>query len=164
MTYRRLTSEELAPLEQKFIQFLVSNTITGDDWKQMKERRPEQAMGLVDIFSDIVFEETLKKVSFLKQSTAKELHIFNFLADKIVLIGLVANADSPIDFTKDDSWLKNLQNTVQRTSSGEVGVSFFQNEKKYTEQREIELFKMLENGCRITDNYLFDALKKLVIM
>jgi hypothetical protein len=154
MTYRRLTNEELAPLEQKFIQFLVSNTITGDDWKQMKERRPEQAMGLIDIFSDIIFEETLKKVSFLKQATPKELHIFHFKEDKIELIGLVANVDSPIDFIKDDSWLKNLQNT-------EGGVSFFQNEKKYTEQREIELFKMLENGCRITDNYLFDALKKL---
>ena len=155
MIFRRLTNEELAPLEKKFIQFLVSNTITSDDWANMKTRRPEQAMGLIDIFSDIIFEETLKKVSYLKQTTTKELNVFYFGEDKVAFIGLVADADTTIDFTENDNWLKNLKNT-------EGGVSFLQTEKKYTEQRELEIFKMLENGCRITDNFLFESLKKVV--
>ena len=155
MTFRRLTNEELAPLEKKFIQFLVSHTITGDDWAKMKERRPEQAMGLIDIFSDLMFEETLKKVQFLKQAEPKELKIFHCKEGKIELLGLVANENAVIDFTKDDNWLKNLKYT-------EGGVSFFKTEKKYAEVREIEIFKMIESGCRITDGYLFDVLQKLV--
>lgn len=154
MKFRRLTNEELAPLEKKFIQFLVANTITGDDWAKMKERRPEQAMGLVDIFSELMFEETFMKVQYLKQATPKELHIFYFDKDKIQLLGLVANKDSAIDFTKDDEWLKNLQNT-------EGGISFFQTEKKYSDSREVEIFKLIENGCRISDSYLYDTLRKL---
>ena len=78
MKFRRLTNEELKPLEKKFIQFLVTNTITGEDWAKMKERRPEQALGLVDIFSDLMFEETLKKIQYLKQATTNELRIFYF--------------------------------------------------------------------------------------
>ncbi len=156
MTFRRLTTEELVPLEKKFIQFLVSNTITGDDWANMKERRPEQAMGLIDIFSDIVFEETLKKVFFLKQTTPKKLNLFHFKEETIELIGLEAAENTAIDFTENENWLKNLQNT-------EGGVYFFKTEKKYTEQREITIFKMLENGARITDNYLFETMQKLAV-
>ena len=152
MKFRRLTNEELAPLEKKFIQFLVSNTITGDDWAIMKERRPEQAMGLVDIFSDLMFEETLMKVQYLKQATPKELHIFYFDKDKIELLGLVAKENTDIDFTKDDEWLKNLE---------KGGISFFQTEKKYSDSREVEIFKMIEKGCRISDSYLYDTLRKL---
>lgn len=161
MKFRRLTNAELAPLEKKFIQFLVANTITGDDWAKMKERRPEQAMSLVDIFSDLMFEETFMKVQFLKQATPKELHVFYFDKDKIELLGLVADTHTAIDFTKDDEWLKNLQNTVREDSFGEGSVSFFQTEKKYSDSREVEIFKMIENGCRISDSYLYDTLRKL---
>lgn len=155
MTFRRLTNEELAPLEKKFIQFLVSNTITGDDWAKMKERRPEQAMGLIDIFSDIIFEESLKKVQFLTLTLPKELKIFYFKEDGIELLGLGVDENSMIDFTKGEEWLKSLQHT-------EGGVSVFKTEKKYAETREVEIFKMIESGCRITDNYLYEMLQKIV--
>ena len=162
MKFRRLTNEELAPLEKKFIQFLVANTITGDDWAKMKERRPEQAMGLVDIFSDLMFEETFMKVHYLTQKTPKELHVFYFDKEKIQLLGLVAGENTAIDFTKDDEWLKNLQNIIGNPDNiGKGGISFFQTEKEYADPREVEIFKMIENGCRISDCYLYDTLKKL---
>ncbi len=161
MKFRRLTNEELAPLEKKFIQFLVANTITGDDWAKMKERRPEQAMTLVDIFSDLMFEEAFMKVKYLKQATPRELHIFYFDKEKILLLGLVADKNTAIDFTKDDNWLKILQNTVREDSFGEGGVSYFQTEKSYSDLREVEIFKLIENGCRISDSYLYDTLRKL---
>ena len=154
MLYRRLTDEELEPLEKKFIQFLVANTITADDWANMKERRPEQAAQMVDIFSDVVFEETLRKVQFLKQTTPKELRIFRCGADKIELLGLVVEKNSAIDFSKDDTWLKNDIFT-------EGGISFFNVEKSYSEKRESQIFKMIENGCRITDAFLFQMLEAL---
>ncbi len=154
MKFRRLTHEELKPLEKKFIQFLVANTITGEDWAKMKERRPEQAMGLVDIFSDLMFEETLKNIQYLKQATTNELRIFYFDKDKIELLSLIANENTSIDFTNDGEWLPKLKNT-------EGSVSYYQTEKKYTNTREVDIFKMIENGCRISDSYLYDSLKKL---
>ena len=162
MTFRRLTNEELAPLEKKFIQFLVSNTITGDDWAKMKERRPEQAMGLIDIFSDIIFEESLKKVQFLTLTLPKELKIFYFKEDGIELLGLGVDENSMIDFTKGEEWLKSLQHTDLSSGTHEGGVSVFKTEKKYAETREVEIFKMIESGCRITDSYLHDMLQKIV--
>ena len=154
MKFRRLTNEELKPLEKKFIQFLVANTITGEDWAKMKEQRPEHALKLVDIFSDLMFEETLKKIQYLKQATTNELRIFYFDKDKIELLSLVSNENIDLDFTKDDEWLKKLQNT-------EGGISFFKTEKNYTHTREVEIFKMIENGCRISDSYLYDLIQKL---
>ena len=154
MKFRRLTNEELEPLEKKFIQFLVANTITGDDWAKMKERRPEQAMGLVDIFSDLMFHESLIKVQYLKQATPNELRIFYFNTDNIELLSLIVNENAAIDFTNDEEWLKKLQIT-------EGGISFYKTEKKYSDSREVEIFKMIENGCRISDSYLYDTLQKL---
>ena len=154
MKFRRLTNEELQPLEKKFIQFLVANTITGDDWAKMKERRPEQAMGLVDIFSDLMFHESLIKVQYLKQATPNELRIFYFNTDNIELLSLIVNENAAIDFTNDEEWLKKLQIT-------EGGISFYKTEKKYSDSREVEIFKMIENGCRISDSYLYDTLQKL---
>ncbi len=153
MTFRRLTNEELAPLEKKFIQFLVSHTITGDDWAKMKERRPEQAMGLIDIFSDLMFEEAMKKVQFLLLIKPNSLKIYHCKADKIALLGLKLDDKSTIDFTKEDTWLKELQE-----SGEEVGI--INSEKEYAEPREVQIFKMIEIGCRITDSFLHDTILK----
>ena len=59
MKFRRLTNEELQELEKEFVQFLVSNTVTADDWEKIKEDNPERAEGLIEIFSDIVFEKVI---------------------------------------------------------------------------------------------------------
>jgi hypothetical protein len=141
--------EELVPLEKKFIQFLVANTITGEDWALMKERRPEQAMGLVDIFSDLMFYEAMKKVEYLIHAEPKSLKIFHCQTDTIELIGLNANENTTIDFTKNGNWFKEYT---------EGALSFFTTEKKYTESREVEIFKMIENSCRITDSFLHDTI------
>ena len=37
MKYRRLTNEELAELEKEFVRFLVSNTVTSEDWEKINE-------------------------------------------------------------------------------------------------------------------------------
>ena len=56
MKYRRLDQNELKTLEKDFIEFLASQSITADEWENM---RKEQQLGLIDIFSDLVFEKVL---------------------------------------------------------------------------------------------------------
>jgi hypothetical protein len=153
MKYRRLTIEELQNLEQRFIQFLVANTITGADWAKLKTDEPEQASRLIDIFSEMMFETSLKKVQYLKLRTVKEMKVFRCDADKIVLMGLLADEKTPVDFTQ----LIDLKEIMHHTE----GLSIYRTEKTFDGNREQELFKMMETGCLISDNQLFDLLEKL---
>jgi Family of unknown function (DUF6495) len=150
MTFRRLNSDELAALEKPFIKFLVANTITGSDWEKMKTQEPERASKMLDIFSDFIFEERLRKVEFIQHQEPKELRLFKCTDDKIYLIGLQVDADSDIDFTKQADLAKMSVNTE--------GVNIYRAEKKYTRGREREIFELLESGCRIADGGLFDVL------
>ncbi|MBL7818149.1 MAG: hypothetical protein JNL70_24275 [Saprospiraceae bacterium] len=148
MKYRRLTNEELIPLEKKFIQFLVANTITADDWTKMKERRPQQALGLIDIFSDLIFEESMKKVEYLMYIQPKQIIVYRCGPDIIDMLGLVFDSDSDIDFTKNSNWFDELKNNHK-------DIDIVRKQKHYADAREIEVFKLIESGCRITDDVFY---------
>jgi phosphoserine aminotransferase len=156
MTFRRLNSDELSALEKPFIKFLVANTITGDDWAKMKTQEAERAFKLVDIFSDFIFEERLKKVEFIQHQEPKELRLFKCTDDKMLLIGLQVDADSTIDFTQTNDLAK-IGDLITHNETIK-GVNIYRAEKKYTRGREREIFEMLENGCRISEGNLFEVL------
>ena len=61
MKYTRLTKEQLEELHQEFINFLATQSITGEEWKQIKEKQPEFAEQELDIFSDLIWEGVLSK-------------------------------------------------------------------------------------------------------
>ena len=153
MKYRRLTDIELGKLENRFIQFLVANTITGDDWAKIKVEKPEEASKLIDIFSEMMFETSLKKVEYLKFSEPKDIKIFQCSADSITLMGLTADDKTPVDFTQPFD-TKQIMQYID-------GLCIYRSEKKYNGNREQELFKMMETGCLITDGLLFGMLEKL---
>ena len=56
MKYRRLTLEELEPLENEFIDFLVVNGIIADDWRHLLAHDLEKSNQIIDAFSEVVFE------------------------------------------------------------------------------------------------------------
>jgi hypothetical protein len=153
MKYRRLTDTEFQLLEKKFINFLVANTITGDDWAYLKKDKPEQADKLLDIFSDMVFESSLKNIEYLKFREVKDIKIFHCGKEFMTLLGLCADEKTVIDFTQELDIKQIMLNTD--------GLSIYKNEKKYSQNREQELFKMMETGCRISDGYLYNILEKL---
>jgi hypothetical protein len=150
MTFRRLNSDELAALEKPFIKFLVANTITGSDWEKMKTQEPERASKMLDIFSDFIFEERLRKVEFIQHQEPKELRLFKCTDDTIYLIGLQVDADSNIDFTR--------QTDLTKMGVSTEGVNIYRAEKKYTRGREREIFELLESGCRVSEGGLFEVL------
>jgi Family of unknown function (DUF6495) len=150
MTFRRLNTDELAALEKPFINFLVANTITGDDWAKMKTHEPERASKMLDIFSDFIFEERLRKVQFLQHQEPKELRLFKCTDDKMLLIGVQVAENSTIDFTKEAD--------LTKINADTEGVQLYRAEKKYTRGREREIFELLENGCSISEHSWFDTL------
>lgn len=154
MKYKRLVAEELYALEKEFITFLSSAQITGLDWDKMKKNEQEKAEELIDVFSDLVYEKVMSKIFFLEFRDKKELNIFHFEDDKIVLNGIRMKEDSSINLLSDDlfsEWNANKSNEI----------SIIKTEKVYIKERGIEIFEMLEKGCYITDDKLFKAIADL---
>ena len=59
MKYTRLTKEQFEELNQEFINFLATQSITAEEWKEIKEQKPEVAEEELDVFSDLVWEGVL---------------------------------------------------------------------------------------------------------
>lgn len=134
--YRLLSAEELKELEPDFIKYLVVNGITADDWKKLKVETPEKANNIVDLFSDVVFEKILRSAKFIKQKTAFALKCVKCNSEEMILFAL--NSEKENDFEN---------------------ATMFKGVKKYNENRELAIFKMLQNGFEITKGEEFEKLK-----
>ncbi len=157
MKYRRLTVEELEQLEQDFIRFLATNSITGEDWVKMKSNNPKKSNEFIDLFSDLIFDRTLKKVEHLEFKTPNDIKLFHCLENKIVMLGLFIEGNSDIDFTKPT----NPQSMLDQLKKSSAQLKLYQAEKQFSKQREMELFEMMENGCLISKGELFRTLQQL---
>lgn len=155
MKYKRLRPEELQALEKEFVNFLASAQITGPDWEKMKEKELEKANELIDVFSNLVYDKVLRKIKFLEFRDAKTLNIFKCTEGKIKLLGLRVNESSTLDLTTPDVLSKWNQN-----NSGNVTV--VRTEKNYSKERELEMFDLLQTGCLITDDRLYNLLRGMI--
>lgn len=157
MKYRRLAVDELKELEPEFIRFLAANSIPGPDWEKMLKSSPDKANQFIDQFSDIVMERTLKNIKYLEYRTKDDIKVFNCKEDNIVLMGLMIDGESPIDLRKD----LQVAEMVASLNQSNATLKTYRAEKTYSKEREVELFEMLENGCMITNEKLFDSIKNL---
>jgi len=158
MKYRRLTIEELETLEKEFVQFLAANHITAPDWIKLKSTDSTKVEELIGIFSDIVMEQTLKKLKYLDFISPKDIKTFYCGSDTIYLMGLrmketVSHNFTELTLPKDlDALLKDPESNLAVYSAS----------KSYKDSREKELFQMLEHGCLISkEGELFKLLKTL---
>lgn len=159
MKYRRLTIEELNDMENEFVRFLVSNGVTADDWEKIKVENPTKADGLINIFSDVVFDKVLEKVKYIEFRTPNDIKTFRCLEDKIELLGLRINGPSNIDFTKGQP-LQDMLIYIKNAPEGSV--QMYSAEKAYKESNpKKEIFDMLENGASISEGEIFEALLQM---
>ncbi len=155
MKYKRLTSEELQALEPDFINFLSSMQITGPDWEKMKAHENEKANELIDVFSDVVYDKVLSKINYLEYRDEKTLNIFYCGPDKMQLVGLRVKEHSALDLTAPDV-------LDQWNAANNASVNIVRSEKKYAEDKQTEVFELLQSGCLITDDTLFNTLNSIV--
>lgn len=146
MKYRRLKSDELAELESEFIRFLASQSIPGPDWEKMKKEQKEKAEGLIEVFSDMVYDKILKDIEYLELKTKNDLKTFHCGPEKIIMRGLIVAGNSNLDFTKEQS----PEQMLGQMKMSAAELKLYRAEKKYPADREAELFRMLEGGCLIS--------------
>jgi len=149
--YRLLNLEELTELEKEFVEYLVLNGITAEDWVKMKELDKEGAEGIIELFSDVVFEGIMRNVIFLEYRAENFIHAFQCLTDKLVLVAMESEEDSAVNFLDpafiEAATINPPEKLIIRTTS-----------KPYSKTRERELFDMIQAGCTISDGGLFKAL------
>ena len=151
--YRTLTQEEFKDLEKEFIDFLIINGITADDWQSLKLHEQEKATKILEQFSDVVWEGVLRKTMFVEHRSPQEIRTFQCLPTKIVLMGIKIQ-DDQIDLRTKEGY-EQLQRNIPTTS-------VYSSEKTYTQKRETEIFDLIQGGGQISDGNLFKRIAMLM--
>ncbi|WP_339756681.1 DUF6495 family protein [uncultured Winogradskyella sp.] len=155
MKYTRLTKEQFEELHQEFINFLATQSITADEWKEIKTNKPEAAEQELDVFSDLVWFGVLSKVEYLEHISPQQIHLFKCNEKQMHLIALKIDKEA-IDFTTKEGfqWLRNnlLSDDIE----------FFNANKPYSEDKHLDIFKMIQTGAAITKGELFQYFVNLI--
>ncbi len=155
MKYKRLSSEELQALEPEFIHFLATNSITAPDWVTLKDTHMERVDELIDLFSDMVYENILQKIKYLEYLSPRDLMIFHCKEDTLQMVGIQLSDECGIDLTDEDFFER------WQTTEGIRGIQVYSKEKRYSGERAIDVFQLVQNGCVITDEKLFNTILPL---
>jgi len=155
MKYTRLTKEQFEELNKEFINFLATQSITAEEWKDIKAQKPEVAEEELDIFSDLVWEGVLSKVEYLENIASQHMYLFKVEGSQLRLIGLKIKIDN-IDLTTKDgfAWLR--ENLMSND------VELFNADKTLEADKNAKLFELIVQGSSITKGELFKYLDDLI--
>lgn len=149
--FRLLSLDELKELEKEFIDYLVVTGIAVEDWEKMKSDNPEKTANIIDLFSDVIFENIMQKTNYIQWRGEKELRTAQCLKDKFAIVGLDASKIQDANF-KDSKY---LNSAIQNPPSN---LKVFTTEIHYEISREEEIFNMTQCGYQISDGELFKTI------
>ena len=154
MKYARLTKEQFDELQKEFINFLATQSITADEWKEIKANNPETAEQELDVFSDLVWEGVLSKVQYIEHISPQQIHLFQLYEENMHLIAI--KLKNPIDLTSRDgfNWL--------RENLMDEDVEFLQAKKDYSDDKQADKFKLIQQGGVISKGDLFNYFDRLI--
>lgn len=155
MKYTRLTKEQFEELHQEFINFLASQSITAQEWEEIKTHKPEVAEEELDVFSDLIWEGVLDKVTHLEHFSPRQMYLFHITQVEIHLIAVKLNNEA-IDITTREGyqWLqKNLMDD---------SVNLYTSSKVLTDDRNKDIFALIQQGAVITKGDLFNYFHKVI--
>ena len=152
--YRILTSDELTHLEEELKQFLIVNGVHAEEWGRLNQEDPDKAIALVELFSDSVLQKVYEKVTVLEFRAIESALLFNFGKESVKLITIQRKTDSRVDLSTPEGIHEALVYKIPE-------LEFYRSEKQYTIQRELEIHQLVEQGCLLSDQTLWDSLDKL---
>ena len=155
MKYERLTQEQLKEMHKEFINFLASQSITKDEWEDIKRNKPQVAEDELDVFSDLVWEGVLNNVNYLEHFSPQQLFLFEFTDQFINLIGVkIDNNAVDINTKQGFQWLRdNLLND---------DVQIYTSAKPLSDDRNKDIFALIKQGAHITKGQLYKYFNGMV--
>ena len=154
MKYSRLTKEQFEELQQEFINFLATQSVTADEWKNLKENKPELAEMELDVFSDLIWEGVLKSAKYLEHISPQHMHLFAINTDHMHVIAVTLKNEVDMTTKEGFGWL--------RENLMDENVEFLQAKKAYSEDRNLDIFKLIQQGSVITKGDLYNYFNKLI--
>ncbi len=154
MKYSRLTKEQFEELHQEFINFLATQSVTADEWENLKVNKPGLAETELDVFSDLIWEGALNKAEYLEHFSPQHMYLFHLDVDNMHAIVVNVKNDKDITTQEGYDWL--------RENLMDENVEFLQADKEYTEDKNLDKFKMIEQGAVITKGDLYRYFDKLI--
>jgi hypothetical protein len=154
MKYSRLTKEQFEALQLEFINFLATQSVTADEWKNLKENKPELAEMELDVFSDLIWEGVLKSAKYLEHISPQHLHLFAINNDHMHVIAVTLKNEVDMTTKEGFGWL--------RENLMDENVAFLQAKKAYSEDRNLDIFKLIQQGSVITKGDLYSYFNKLI--
>ncbi len=154
MKYRQLTKEQFESLHEEFALFLATQSIDVKEWNQLKKEKPQVAEDEMNVFSDVVWDDVLTKTNYLEHFSKQSVNLFKCDTDKIHRIFVKINKDINLLEQEGFEWL--LSNPTDEA------VEYFNGTKKYTSERNIELFDLIEKGSSISKGELFEYFNRLI--
>ncbi|MFC4097040.1 DUF6495 family protein [Euzebyella saccharophila] len=155
MKYTRLTKQQLEELHPEFINFLATQSITADEWKDIKENKPEVAEEEIDVFSDLIWEGVLAKVNYLENVSSQQMHLFHLTEKEMKLLSVkVMNPKIDLTTTEGFAWFKkNWQSDF---------VEYLTASKAYSEDKNLDKFELIQQGAVITKGDLYQWFDNII--
>ncbi|WP_121665456.1 DUF6495 family protein [Mesonia aquimarina] len=155
MKYARLTKEQFDELHQEFINFLASQSITAEEWQDIKTNKPDVAEDELDVFSDLVWEGVLNQAKYIEHISKNQLFLFKIGETNMTLIGIKVENDAIDIRTKEGyQW---LQNNLMNND-----VTIYTSTKAITEDRNKDVFVLIQQGGNITQGELYNYFEKII--
>jgi len=155
MKYRQLTKEQFLELHKEFSNFLATQQIDSKEWDTIKQERPLMAEEELNIFSDVVWEDVLTKTEYLEHISKNDINLFKCTSKEIIRIYIKLNNKNK-SFLNPEDFDKFLKTPLSDD------YEYYKAAKKYTDERNLEIFKLIEMGSQISKGELFSTLSQLV--
>ena len=155
MKYARLTKQQFGELHNEFINFLATQSITASEWETIKKNKPQVVEEELDVFSDLVWEGVLGKVTYLENISRQQMHLFHLAEKEMKLISVkILNPDIDLNTSLGFNWFKkNWQSDF---------VEYLHASKAYTEDKNIDKFKLIQEGAVITKGELYQWFDNII--
>lgn len=155
MKYRQLSKEQFEALHEEFARFLASQQVDKKEWDEIKKNKPEVAQEELNLFSDVVWDDALTKTKYLEHFSKRNINLFKCNEQEILRLVVTVNKEN-FDFfnERDYSWF--IDNT------NDDSIEFMKGVKKYSKERNMELFELVEKGSVISDGKLYEGLLQLI--
>lgn len=155
MKYSKLSKEQFEELNEEFAVFLAAQSIDVKEWTSIKENKPELANKELEVFSDFVWEKVLNKASYMEHFSEDTLNLFKCEEKSIKRIVVKVNKEGVnLLETNDFEWF--LDN------SQDPRIEYLKGEKEYSQDRNLELFDLIQKGSVVSDGKLFEAIFKML--
>jgi len=154
LKYRILTTDELKELEKEFIQFLVVHGILGDEWKKLNEENPNEAIELVEIFSDTVLEKVYSGINYLEYRTKDLLILLAYSEDQIEQIRIQAKDSNNIDFLNWHGFTAAM-NSLEKLDA-------FYGKKELSSLRNESIHEYVNQGFTPADKSFWEQMKSFI--